>query len=626
VVISAGFAESDEEGARRQRQLVEICRNSGMRLIGPNCMGLVNTDPDVSMNGQFGPLTPLAGRTGFLSQSGALGIAVIDHANRMGLGMSSFVSVGNKADISGNDLIQYWENDERTDLILLYLESFGNPRKFARIARRAARKKPIVAVKSGRSSAGFRATQSHTGALISASDVTVDALFRQSGVIRTDTLGEMFDVAALLATQPVPRGDRVAVITNGGGIGILSADACEGFGLRVPELSAPTQTALREFLPAAAGVRNPVDMIASASAQQYGRAIEVVARDPEVDALIVAFIPPIAVRPEDVAAEIVRAAQHGDGQKPILSIFMASHGIPPQLTAGGVRVPSYPFPEAAARALAKAVQDGRWLATPEGRVRRFADTRREEAAALVARALAPEASGRPGGGWLSPDDTAALLDCYGIPMVTTKRVGSPEEAGQVAEELGRKAALKAVAPGLVHKTEAGAVRLNLSGRMEVEQAAREMQQRLAVAGYQAVGWTVQPMVPPGVEMLVGVTHDPIFGPVVACGAGGVLVELLKDVEVRIAPLTDRDAHDMVHSLKTFPLLAGYRGGARGDAAALEEVVLRISSLVDDISEIVELDLNPVVVLPEGQGVSVVDARVRVDVSRPPLPLGAKRRG
>jgi acetyl coenzyme A synthetase (ADP forming)-like protein len=619
VVISAGFAEASLVGAQLQQELVEVCREAGMRLVGPNCMGIINTDPKVSLNGQFSPFKPSPGKIGFLTQSGALGIAIIDYARRLGLGMSTFVSVGNKADISGNDLIQYWESDDNTNLILLYLESFGNPRKFARIAQRVGRKKPIIAVKGGRSAAGFRATQSHTGALVAASDITVDALFCQAGVIRTDVLSEMFDVAALLTTQPIPKGDRVGIITNAGGAGILAADACEDLGLQVPELSLESQAALKGFLSSAAGVRNPVDMVASASSNDYACAIRAVASDPNVDALIVIFIPPMALRPEEVAGEILKATQGLDGRIPILSTFMASHGAPEILSDGQSRIPSYPFPEAAARARARAAQYGKWLATPEGNAPNFPDVRREEAAAIVAHAL------REGGRWLTPEETESLLGCYSVPLVKTLRAATPEEAGRVALELGGQVALKAVAPGLVHKTEAGAVRLALEGGEETEEAAVEMLKQVDAAGLKGTGFIIQPMVPSGIEMLVGVTHDPVFGPIVVCGAGGVLVELLKDVVVRITPLTDQDAREMICSLKTFPLLSGYRGGPRYDVAALEQIILRVGALVEDIHEIGELDLNPVIVSPEGQGVSLVDARVRVAEALPSLPFGAKKR-
>ncbi|MBA3349680.1 MAG: GNAT family N-acetyltransferase, partial [Actinobacteria bacterium] len=304
VVISAGFSETGEAGIERQRELLEICRAAGMRMIGPNCMGILNADPSVSLNATFAPMFPPHGRVGFLSQSGALGLAVIDHARDLGLGISTFASVGNKADISGNDLIQYWESDEGTDLILLYLESFGNPRKFSRTARRAGRSKPIVAVKSGRSPAGARATSSHTGALVAASDITVDALFRQAGVVRTETLEEMFDVASLLANQPHPAGNRVAIVTNAGGPGILCADACDAGGLEVVELSEETRTKLSTFLPPEASLTNPVDMIASATGDDYRRAIEVVASDPSIHAIIVIFIPPLVTLAADVARAI----------------------------------------------------------------------------------------------------------------------------------------------------------------------------------------------------------------------------------------------------------------------------------------------------------------------------------
>lgn len=617
VVISAGFSEIGPAGAALQQELVSVCRESGMRLVGPNCMGLVNTDPGVSLDGQFSPFRPKQGKMGFLSQSGALGIAVIEHANSLGLGMSSFVSVGNKADISGNDLLTYWESDDNTDLILLYLESFGNPRKFARIAKRVSRKKPILAVKSGRSSAGFRATQSHTGALLASSDVTVDALFHQAGVIRIDTLGEMFDVAALLATQPIPKGKRVAVITNAGGAGILAADACEDLGLKVPEFAPAVQEELKVHLNADAGVRNPVDMIASATPQDFGRVMRTVAKDADIDAIMVLFVPPIAVKPEDVAREIVGAAKEMGRRLPVLATFMAHHGISEILTDGEVRVPAYPFPEVAARALAKAAEYGSWLNAPASKVPEFGDIRREEAAGIVARALAK------GPGWMEPEDAEALLASYGIPMVRTVRVATAEEAGEAAERMEGKVVLKGVAEGLLHKTESGAVKLGLSGAEQVEGEAEQMARRVKGQGFKPTGFLVQEMVPAGAEMLVGVTGDPVFGPLVACGAGGTMVELLKDAAVRLAPLTEADADEMVHSLKTFPLLTGYRGGPAYDVAALEEVVLRVSSMVEDLPEIVELDLNPVIVQPKGA--KVVDFRVKVAQAATPLPLGAKKR-
>lgn len=617
VVISAGFSEIGSEGKELQGQLIEVCRESGMRLVGPNCMGVVNTEPRISLNGQFSPFVPKPGRIGFLSQSGALGIAVIEHANQLGLGMSSFVSAGNKADISGNDLLTYWESDDMTDLILLYLESFGNPRKFARIAKRVARRKPILAVKSGRSSAGFRATQSHTGALIASSDVTVDALFHQAGVIRMDTLGEMFDVAALLTTQPIPKGKRVAIITNAGGAGILAADACEDRGLVVPEFSPAVQDELRAHLNKDAGVRNPVDMIASATAPDFGRVMRTVAKDADIDAIMVLFVPPIAIKPADVAREILSAARDLRGKVSILATFMAHRGISEILSDGEVRVPSYPFPEVAARALSRAAEYGAWTRTPPSRIPRFADIRKEEAAGLVAKALAK------GSGWMDPEDAEALLGAYNVPIVRTVRVATPDEAARAAGSIGGPVVLKGVAEGLLHKTESGAVKLALSGEDQVRGEARQMAARLEAQGFKKPSFLVQQMVPTGPEMIVGVTGDPVFGALVACGAGGTMVELLKDAAVRLAPLTEADADEMVRSLKTFPLLTGYRGGSAYNVQALEQVILRVSAMAEDLPEIAELDLNPVIM--HGDRATAVDFRIKVAQVEAPLPLGAKRR-
>ena len=615
VVISAGFAETGEVGAKRQAELVAVCRDIGMRLIGPNCMGILNTSPDVMLNATFAPTWPPAGRVGFLSQSGALGLAVIDYARRLGLGLSSFVSVGNKADISGNDLIQYWEADDDTDLILLYLESFGNPRKFARIARRVGKAKPIVAVKSGRTSAGARATGSHTGALLAASDVTVDALFLQAGVIRTDTLGELFDVATLLSAQPPPPGRRVAIVTNAGGPGILCADACEANGLEVGPLPEETQRRLAEFLPPEASVVNPVDMIASASAEDYRRAIDVIAACEQVDAVIAIFIPPLVTQATDVARAIRTAGRDLRRPIPLLTVFMSARGVPDELRGEDVSIPSYAFPEDAAHALARVATYGIWRAADEGTVPRFEDCRPDEAACVIASALSDEPR------WLDPAGVARLLDCYGLPLAPWTIANDPAEAAKAAEDLGGPVALKAVSETLVHKTDVGGVSLGLQGAEEVEESAREMQTALERAGHRLDAYLVQAMVTGGVEMLVGVVHDPSFGPVLACGAGGVGVELLNDVSVRIAPITDRDASQMVRSLRTFRLLQGYRGAPPADVAGLEEVLLRVSALVDAHPEIVEMDCNPLKVMPNGA--VIVDARVRIERARPEPPLAAR---
>lgn len=615
VVISAGFSETGEEGRARQAELLRICRAYGMRLVGPNCMGILNTNPAVRLNATFAPHPPPAGRVGFMSQSGALGLAVIDYAGSLGLGLSSFVSVGNKADLSGNDLIRYWEKDPDTDVILLYLESFGNPRKFSRIARRVARTKPIVAVKSGRSQAGARASGSHTGALIAASDVTVEALFRQAGVIRTDTLQQMFDVASLVANQPSPAGRRVAILTNAGGPGILCADTCEAEGLEVPLLGEETRAALAKVLPSDASLTNPVDMIASASADQYREAIRIVGEDPNIDALVVIFIPPLVTRAEDVARAVLEGARSLEGRKPILTVFMQAQGVPQELRNSELRIPSYAFPEDAAIALARVARYGEWRDRPLAEPAKFDDLRREEAAAVVAAAL-----GR-GEGWLEAHEVWSLLGCYGLPTLEQRVVATVEEAAEAAGEIGGRLALKAIAPGLVHKTDVGGVQLGLAPE-DVAAAAAKMRETLISGGFEPTGYVVQAMAGEGVEMIVGVVHDPQFGPVLACGAGGVLVELMKDVAIRLTPLTRRDAEEMLDEIRTRPLLTGYRGSPPRDIPALVDVILRISALVEDLPQIQELDLNPVRV--HEHGATIVDARVRVSPpKREPL-IGGRR--
>lgn len=610
VVISAGFAEAGEAGVARQAEMMRRCRAAGIRVIGPNCMGIVNTAEDVRLSATFAPTPPAPGRLAFMSQSGALGLAIMDYSNRIGVGISTFVSVGNKADISGNDLIRYWAEDPGVDVILLYLESFGNPRKFSRIARRVGRNKPIVAVKSGRSPAGARAAGSHTGALLAASDTTVDALFRDAGVIRTDTLEQMFDVASLLAHQPVPSGRRVAIITNAGGPGILCADACAAEGLEVPRLSDATRAELRGLLAAEASVENPVDMIASAGPADFRRVIELVGRDAGVDAIVAIYVPPLVAGADAVAEAIMAGARTLGRSKPLLTVFMQSQGLPAALSAEDLRIPSYAFPESAAIALGRAADHGEWRSRPETEPARFPGARRDEAAAIVARAL-----GR-GEEWLGAADVWAVLDCYGLPTVPQRISATPEDAAIAARELGGSVAIKGIAAGLVHRTDVGAVEIGI-GADRVEGVARAIAERLRQADLDPTGFIIQAMAGEGVEMIVGAVHDPQFGPVLAVGAGGALVELLKDMSVRIAPVAGEEARAMLEELKTYPALTGYRGSSPRDVNALVDIMLRVGVLVDDLPQIRELDLNPVRV--HTRGGSIVDARVRLAVAAPAGP-------
>jgi acyl-CoA synthetase (NDP forming) len=610
VVISAGFGEAGPEGIARQDELVRICRQHGMRLIGPNCMGVANTDPAYRLNGTFTTAWPPEGRVAFMSQSGALGLAVMNQAEALGMGLSTFVSVGNKADVSANDLLCYWDDDPRTDVVLLYLESFGNPRRFARLARRITRHTPIIAVKSGRSAAGARATSSHTGALVAANDSTADAVFRQHGVIRTDTLEEMFDVATFLANQPVPAGRRVAIVTNAGGLGIQCADMCEARGLSVQELEPETVETLRGFLRSDASFANPVDMIASASPEDYRRAIATVAADPEIDALIVIYIPPLEQDAPPIAAAMVEAIRALDRSIPVLTCFMSSHGIPEALRSSDVRVPSYAYPEQAAIALAHAVDHGERRERPEGRFEPPVGIREDEATALMARALE-----RGDAVWLTPDEVGELLDCYGIGRPRQETVVDAAGAAAAAASMGERVALKALGP--IHKSDVEAVALDLAPG-DVEAAADAMRAHVLQQGAAFEGFVVQEMVHDGAEMLVGSVADPVFGPVVVVGAGGVTVELTRDVATRVVPLSDVDASEMVRELSTFPLLDGFRGATPKDVAALEDVLLRAAALVDRHPEVLEMDCNPVIV--KRHGAVVVDARVRVRVPQHAPPI------
>jgi len=603
VVISAGFSETGEAGAALEEELLDICRDAGMRMIGPNCMGLLNTDPAVRLDVTFAPSFPPQGNVAMSSQSGALGIAILDYARESDIGISTFVSVGNKADVSGNDLMLYWEGDPATDVILLYVESFGHPRRFARIARRIARSKPIVAVKSGRTAAGARAASSHTGALASV-EVAVSALFRQAGVIRTDTLEQMFEVASLLANQPLPQGRRVAVLTNAGGPGILAVDALESAGLTVVEFSAGLQGALGEHLAAEAAVRNPVDMIASAGPDQYRATLRELVDSDEVDSVIIVYIPTTPGGLAEVQAAVAEVVADGTGGKTLLAVYMeADANDRPKAPQGPMRIPEYSFPEPAARALARATNYAEWRQHPEGAHVEFDDID-----ATSAQAVLDSAFERLGdeGGWLEPEEAETVLGAYGIVHARSAVAATAAEATAIAQDWGGRVVLKVIAPSVLHKSDVGGIALDIAPE-DVEEAFN----RVVSVADDATGALVQEFVSGGHEVIIGMTEDPSFGPLLAFGLGGVFVELIGDVSFRIHPLTDADAAEMISEVKSARLLDGYRGGEEGDIVALREALLRVSALVDDLPEIVEMDLNPVKVLQPGQGLSVVDMRIRV---------------
>ena len=593
-VISAGFAEIGEEGRERQEQLLALVRAHGGRLVGPNCLGIAVAAP--SLNATFGPRALPPGPIGFSSQSGALGLALLEKASERSLGFSSFISIGNKADVSSNDLLEYWEEDESTELIALYLESFGNPRRFGQIASRVARKKPILAMKSGTSTAGARAAGSHTAAL-AGSEEAVEALFHQAGVLRAGTLEELIDAAALLSTQPLPRGRRVAILTNAGGLGILCSDACEAAGLELSELSPETTTQLAPLLPTEASLANPVDMLGSATAASYEATVPILLDDPAVDSVIVLFVPPATAGAEDVAEGLARTLESVSTDKPVLAALLTAEGIPATLRRAPAPAALFTYPESAARALGLAAERAEWLRRPAGTVPDIEGIDAAAAARIVSTALAASADA-----WLTPAETRELLTSYGVPLVDERLAETVEAAVEATRELGFPVVVKSAVAG-AHKTETGGVALDLGDDAAVREAAERI-------GAPVV---VQQMVKGGTELLAGVVQDPTFGPLVAFGPGGVLAELIGEAGFRIAPLTDADAEELLSQEKTGLLVAGYRGAAPSDRAALADLLHRLSRLGEDLPEVAELDLNPVLAGPSG--CVAVDARVRV--RRPP---------
>ncbi|MGZ4431666.1 MAG: bifunctional acetate--CoA ligase family protein/GNAT family N-acetyltransferase [Gaiellales bacterium] len=581
-VISAGFAEVGREGARRQERLLELVRAHGARLVGPNCLGIASSG--AHLNATFGPTSIPSGQIGFVSQSGALGLALTARAAQRGLGFSGFASIGNKADVSANDLLEYWEADPDTKLVLMYLESFGNPRKFGRLARRVARAKPVLAMKSGVSRAGARAAGSHTAALVG-SDAAVDALFHQSGVIRAGTLGELIDTAVLLSSQPLPRGGRTAILTNAGGLGILCADACEAEGLELPRPSAETERALAGVLPREASLSNPIDMLGSATGGTYRAVLPHLIADPGYDAVIVLFAAPAMVAVGDVRRAVDEAAAGAD--KPVLRVLIGAEDAP------GGHPASFAYPESAARALGRAASRSRWLRRPLGATPMLSGVDRERARGIVAEALRGSTEA-----WLGPHSTGELLGAYGVPYVPQRLAETPRQAVAAAAELGYPVVVKSATPG-AHKTEQGGVVLDVATPAAVRAALRRV-------GAPAL---VQPMIRGGVELLAGVVRDTALGPVLAVGAGGVLSELIGRAACAPAPLTDVDAHELAESPAVRPLMEGFRGLPPVPMASLIDLILRLSMLADDLPEVAELDLNPVIGLPTG--CVAVDARIRL---------------
>jgi acyl-CoA synthetase (NDP forming)/RimJ/RimL family protein N-acetyltransferase len=606
VVITSGLGTSGAD-------LIAVCRRYGMRLVGPNCFGIAV--PAARLNATFAAFQPKDGSAGLVMQSGGIGIALLEQLDRLGIGVSSFASVGDKYDISSNDLLTWWDQDEQTRLAVLYVESFGNPRAFARTARRVGRKMPVVTIIGGRSAAGQRAAASHTAATATPL-LTQEALFDQAGIIGTHSLGELVETTALLASQPLPAGRRVAIVSNAGGAGILAADACADVGLTVAVLDDGTQRRLAALLPPGAAVAGPVDTTVAVDTATFGACVAEVASDDHVDALVVICVP-TAIADLATAMTATRIAKpvavvlldQGD------SVRLLPAAPAPAEQAGTARrappLPAYAYPESAVTALSHAAGYRAWRDSQRGRLPELDDLDPAAARSIVSGFLAA----RPAGGWLSGAEAIRLLASYRIPVIGTREVVSPDAAVTAAAELGGPVVLKAEVAGVVHKTDAGAVRLDLRTPADIAEAFRQLSGRFG-ADLQRI--LLQPMLTGGVETLIGVVQEPVFGPLVVFGLGGVASEVLGDHVARLSPLTDADAEEMIGGVRAAALLTGHRGSAAVDTAGLADVLLRVSRLADDLPELAELDLNPVIARP--QDVQVVDLRVQITPAAPRDPF------
>jgi acetyl coenzyme A synthetase (ADP forming)-like protein len=610
IVISDGFREVGPEGVEREEELRTIIRKYSMRVVGPNCMGIINTNDSIRMNATFSPVFPPAGNVAFMSQSGAMGLTILEHANNLNMGVSTFVSAGNRIDVESNELLEYWENDPATKVILLYMESFGDPRRFARVARRVSTKKPIVVVKSGSTPAGSRAAASHTGA-IATSDVTIDALFHYAGIIRVNSMEELFDVATLLSNQPLPTGRRLAIITNGGGPGIIAADASARSGLVLPPFSPETEEKLESVALRDISINNPLDTTAGSTPEEFCHMLEILANDKGNDAVLAIFVPPVATDLAAMETAIRSVAPiYWRRRKPLLACFLGERGFKAKLGSMGRFVPSYPFPEEAITSLVRAIEYVETRSKPKGKIPKFSGLKREKAHHIIELALA-RSDQEPV--WLTAAEANDLLLCYGIRVANSGAAKTADEAAEIASKLRFPVAVKLDSASLVHKTDVGGVVLGLNSQNEVRQAFNDIKAKLAGLGRisEMQGVVVQEMVKGGIETIAGVTQDPSFGPLIMFGSGGIYAELVRDVVLRLHPLTDLDAREMITSIKMAKLFEGFRGAPPSDIKAVADLLLRLSAMVEDLPQINELDFNPVTVMPAGEGYWVIDAKLLV---------------
>jgi acetate---CoA ligase (ADP-forming) len=650
IVISAGFKEIGEEGAQRERELQQIAQRYGIALLGPNCLGIINTDPAVSLNATFAPGMPRQGNIAFISQSGALGVAALEYAQRQKIGLSKFISIGNKADLHENHLLDYLKDDPLSDVILLYVEDLEDPQGFHRLATEITserpKKIPILAIKSGRTLEGAKAATSHTGAL-AGSDEVYDSIFMQSGVLRVETIEELFDYAIAFAQQPLPQSNRIAIVTNAGGAGILATDAAVRHGVQLAEFTEETVRKLRELLPPTVNVANPVDMTGEPNEQRYETVVRTVLEDPNVAGVVVIAAPHILMSLENIARHIVRAVQAltpdpapsprpnppapfpkregggsplrageglGEGssggkvQKPVLACLMAVTDARPAIEIlEEANIPHYSFPERAARALAAMARYREWVHRPRTEYRVFTDVQIEQARETIARAK------RQGRSLLLEPEAHDVLKAYGFPVLQYRFAKSEDEALHAAREIGYPVVLKIVSPDIAHKVDVGGVKLDIQSDAELRENYRQMLADVQKAKPDAriFGVFVQEFIKGGKETILGLKRDPLFGPLLMFGLGGIYVEALRDVTFRIAPIRELGVHRMIRQIRGFKILEGFRGEPPSDIDAIAECLARLSQLATQLEEIVELDINPLVVFERGRGARVVDARIVV---------------
>ncbi len=599
VVISAGFREVGGDGIKLEEELKQVVGQYNMRMIGPNCMGVINFHPQVMMDATFSPSAPPPGRIAFLSQSGALGVIILARAEQLGLGFSIFASMGNKADVSANDLLEYLKDDDQTDVILMYLENFGNPKNFPKIAKKITKVKPIIAVKAGRTLAGARAASSHTGALAEV-DVAAEALFEQCGILRVRTIDELFDLALAFSNQPLPKGNRIAIVSNAGGPAIMATDAAVSLNLEIPRFSDELIEKLRQVVPQDASVSNPVDLIAMGGAKEYEASLDLICQSGEVDSVLVIFVTPIIVDTKEIVEVIEKVNRRYD--IPILGCVMGKDEDkgPDLYDSVHKRVPMYAFPESAVNAIRAMTRYSELRARPEGKIHTF-EVDKKGARKIISQAR------RENRERLLDTEVQQILEAYRFPVPRYMITTSIKEATEFADQIGYPVVVKVIAEDVVHKSDVGGVYIDIKNKMELKGAIYEMRDNFRNIN----GYLVQEMVDRGKEVILGMNHDPVFGPLIMFGMGGIYVETIKDISVKIWPISDVDAREMIESIKGYPLLKGVRGEKPIDFELIMECIMRLSQLVGDHPEIKELDFNPIICFPKGKRAKIVDARISI---------------